>query len=288
MVRPPSIGIMVPMVPKPRSLILDLFGEYLRFADAQVRLGHLTTLLGDFDVSAATVRVTMSRLRREDWFTSEREGRETIYRLSDEMLGVLRDGRGRIFAEPTSVWDGRWTMVIYQLSEEERHERERLRKQLTWHGFGSLTTSTWLSPGDRRDAARDLVGHLDAGRADVLTCTTDGPDQDRDLAARSWDLEGLARDYRAFLDDHGDLRRNASTLEGADALVARTVLISHYRHFPFRDPQLPKDLLPDDWPGGEAYRLFRDAHAELGAASRAYVGGVIGRPVDDPETSPLP
>jgi phenylacetic acid degradation operon negative regulatory protein len=276
------------MAPKPRSLILDLFGEYLRFADAQVRLGHLTTLLGDFDVSAATVRVTMSRLRREDWFTSEREGRETIYRLSDEMLGVLREGRTRIFAEPTRSWDGGWTMVIYQLSEDERQEREQLRKQLAWHGFGSLTTSTWLAPGDRRAVARELVGHLQQDRADVVRCTTDGPEQDHDFTKRCWDLDELASDYQVFLAEHDELQGRAPKLTGADALVARTVLISHYRHFPFRDPQLPPELLPKGWPGDAAYKLFRTAHAELGPAARKYVGEVIGRPVDDPETSPLP
>ena len=276
------------MVPKPRSLILDLFGEYLRFADAQVRLGHLTALLGDFDVSAATVRVTMSRLRREDWFTSEREGRETIYRLSDDMLGVLQEGRTRIFSKPTRSWDGRWTMVIYQLSEEERQEREQLRKQLAWHGFGSLTTSTWLAPGDRRTVARELVSHLQEDRADVVICTTDGPEQDHDFCLRCWDLDELAADYQTFLAEHKDLHISAPRLSGAEALVARTALISHYRQFPFRDPQLPPELLPKDWPGQAAYDLFRTAHAELGPAARKYVGELIGQHVDDPETSSLP
>lgn len=276
------------MVPKPRSLILDLFGEYLRFADARVRLAHLTSLLGDFDVSAATVRVTMSRLRREGWFTTQRDSRETIYELSAEMLEVLREGRARIFSPPPADWTGEWTMVIYQLSEDERPEREQLRKQLAWHGFGSLTTSTWLAPGDRRDTAAGLVTALPAGRADVLTCRTGGLLHDRDLTQRCWDLVDLAQQYRAFLDDHGGLLDKADTLQGADALVARTLLISRYRHFPFRDPMLPTVLQPDDWPGNEAYRLFRDVHIELGPAARAYVSEVVGRPVIDPEIAPLP
>jgi phenylacetic acid degradation operon negative regulatory protein len=281
-------GMMGGMVPKPRSLILDLFGEYLRFADAQVRLAHLTALLGDFDVSPATVRVTMSRLRREGWFTTRRDSRETIYQLSDDMLEVLREGRSRIFSPAPGEWNGEWTMVIYQLSEDERQERELLRKQLAWHGFGSLTTSTWLAPGDRRGTASSLVADLSAGRADVLTCRTDGPEHDRDLTQRCWDLDALAREYRTFIDDHQDLVDKAAGLEGAEALVARTLLISRYRHFPFRDPMLPSDLQPDAWPGNEAYQLFRSVHAELGPASRAHVGEIVGQPVDDPETSPLP
>lgn len=284
----PGLGMMEGMVPKPRSLILDLFGEYLRFADAEVRLGHLTTLLGAFDVSPPTVRVTMSRLRREGWFTSQRDSRETIYKLSEEMLDVLREGRARIFSPPPSHWDHQWTMVIYQLTEEERQEREQLRKQLTWHGFGSLTTSTWLAPGDRRATAASLVADLPQGRADVLTCQAGSAEHDLDLTQRCWDLVGLAEEYRVFIAEHEPLLESAPSLEGAEAMAARTLLISRYRHFPFRDPQLPTDLRPPDWPGLEAYELFRSAHAALGATSRAYVSSVVGRPVDDPETSPLP
>lgn len=286
--RAPSLGTMGAMLPKPRSLILDLFGEYLRFDDASVRLAHLTALLGDFDVSPATVRVTMSRLRREGWFTTERDSRETIYRLSDEMVGVLRDGRARIFSPPPAEWDGTWTMVIYQLSEEERHEREQLRKQLAWHGFGPLTTSTWLAAGDRRETAAGLVADLPARTADVLLCQSNGGDHDRELTTRCWDLDGLAREYSAFVKEHRALTRKAASLKGSKALVARTLLISRYRHFPFRDPMLPAILQPVPWPGNDARELFRSLHAELGEQARAYVSGVVGRPVDDPETARLP
>jgi phenylacetic acid degradation operon negative regulatory protein len=276
------------MVPKPRSLILDLFGEYLRFADARVRLAHLTALLGAFEVSPATVRVTMSRLKREGWFTTERDSRETIYRLSDEMLEVLREGRARIFGPPSGEWNGEWTMVIYQLSEEERQEREQLRKQLAWHGFGSLTTSTWLAAGDRQTVATSLVEGLPPGSADVLTCRTRGAEHDRELTHRCWDLVALAEEYRTFIKQHEHLAEQAASLDGAEALVARTLLISGYRHFPFRDPMLPDDLQPDGWPGVEAHELFRSAHVALGAEARAYVLGIVGRPVDDPETSRVP
>lgn len=278
---------MAPMVATPRSLVLDLFGEYLRFVDAEVHLGPLTALLGDFGVAPATVRVTMSRLRREGWFTSERDGRETRYRLTQPMLHVLEEGRGRIFSAPSSSWDGTWTMVIYQLSEGERQERHQLRKDLAWHGFGVLSTSTWLAPGDRRDQARALVVDLEGKQVEILRCTADGPEHDRALAGRCWDLVALAAEYEAFNAENQHLVDAAGALTGAEAMVARTALTSRYRHFPFRDPHLPAALRPDPWPGDAAYRLFSDAHRALGPAARAHVSAVIGREVTDVETARL-
>jgi phenylacetic acid degradation operon negative regulatory protein len=274
------------MTAKPRSVILDLFGDYLRYVDAEVRLSHLTELLGAFDVAPPTVRVTLSRLRREGWFETRREGRETVYTLTPQLLEVLDEGRARIFAPPADSWVGAWTMVIYQMTESERQERNQLRKALAWHGFGPLTTSTWLAPGDRRKEMRSVIDGLTDEQVDVLACMSEGSDHDRALARRCWDLGTLAREYAAFNAAHRPLRRQSARVSGAAALVVRTELISTYRHFPFRDPRLPPELRPEPWPGLEAYAIFRAAHARLGPAARAYVGSVLGRVVPEPELPP--
>lgn len=266
----------------PRALILDLFGDYLRYVDCEVRLGHLTTLFEAFEIAPATVRVTMSRLRREGWFTSRRMGRETVYTLSPHMLEVLDEGRRRIFAPASSPWDQSWTMVIYQLSEADRQGREQLRKELAWQGFGPLTTSTWLAPGDRREDVHTLTRDFPTAQMDVLRSTSDGLDHDRELVSRCWDLTTLASEYDAFNAHNRHVVQSASTLAGAEAMVERTRVITTFRHFPFKDPRLPKDLRPEAWPGVEAHQIFHQAHAALGPAARAYVAGVIGREVPSP------
>lgn len=266
----------------PRALILDLFGDYLRYVDSEVRLGHLTTLFEAFGIAPATVRVTMSRLRREGWFGSRRMGRETVYMLSPHMLEVLDEGRRRIFAPASSPWDGSWTMVIYQLSESDRQGREQLRKELAWQGFGPLMTSTWLAPGDRREDVHALTRDFPTAQIDVLRCTSDGPDHDRELVNRCWDLTGLAAEYQAFNTENHNLVQSVGTLVGAEALVERTRVITTFRHFPFKDPRLPCVLRPDDWPGVVAHQIFHQVHSTLGPPARAYVAGVLGRDVPTP------
>lgn len=272
---------------KPRSLVLDLFGAYLRYTGGGVRLAHLTELLGHFDVAPATVRVTMSRLRREGWFETTREGRETVYAMTPSMRDLLDEGRAAIFAPAARDWTGSWTMVIYQMTESERLERTQLRKALAWHGFGPLTTSTWMAPGDRRAEVRDLVGAAREEQVDVLSCTSESLEQDRELARRCWDLDALARDYEEFLTSHRSLLHRAEALTPDRALVARTELITTFRHFPFRDPRLPVELRPEPWPGSEAHELFALTYAALGPGARECVAAVVGRPVPQeslPET----
>lgn len=266
---------------KPRALILDLFGDYLRYAGGEAKAGDLVQLLGVFGVEPATVRMTLSRLRAEKWFTTRREGRESSYVLSAHMLAVLRQGRERIFADYDEPWDGSWTTVVQQSTKPDRTTRDQVRRQLSWLGFGSLTASTWMTPRDRRDQVTSLTDDFPEVRFIVMRSQVGDLEVDRDIVAQCWDLDRINGLYEQFLSEHAHLTE-AGSLEGAQALVARTTLIAGYRHFPFLDPWLPGSLRPDGWLGTEANQLFRTVHAALGPASTEFVGDVIGSRIDTP------
>ena len=46
------------------------------------------------------------------------------------------------------------------------------------------------------------------------------------------------------------------------ALRAQTRLVHEWRRFPFLDPRLPAQLLPDSWSGAKAADLFHTRHAD--------------------------
>jgi phenylacetic acid degradation operon negative regulatory protein len=261
---------------KPRSLILDIFGDYLAIVGTEVRAGDLVSMLGAVGVEPATSRMTLSRLKQENWFTTRRIGRETLYRLSDHLVEILVEGRGRIFEPYQEHWDGWWTQLVFQLPESDRALREQLKKRLSWLGFGPLTPSTWLSPRRQRAHALALRAEFPAIDIDVLEVRTDDVDEDRSLARRCWDLEGLNSDYRAFITGHRSLAASADALDGRGAFTARIELVSTYRHFPFRDPSLPVELRPPGWQGAVAHDLFLSLHDTLAPAAAAFVADVVG------------
>ena len=78
--------------------------------------------------------------------------------------------------------------------------------------------------------------------------------------------EGITRVVRAVAEGE---------LTPEEALVARVELVSAYRRFPFRDPQLPTALQPDGWPGDEAYETFVRAHQALAGPATSYVSSVL-------------
>jgi phenylacetic acid degradation operon negative regulatory protein len=271
------LGTSERAVVKPRSLVFDLYGDYVRWDGGQARLQVLVDLLGAFGVPASTARVVMARLRREGWLEARRNGRTTTYVLTDRSWRLLDEGRRRIFERERDPWDRQWRMVIYHVPESDRAARERLRKRLAWLGFGPLAPSTWVSPHDRLESTASHLGREEAARLDLLVARSRGPAADLDMARRCWDLEALQADFVAMRRSYQArlARYAASPPTGRDALVERISLVAEHRRLPFRDPDLPLDLLPAGWAGREVHSLFLETYAQLGPEAQRHYREVV-------------
>jgi phenylacetic acid degradation operon negative regulatory protein len=261
---------------KPRAILWDLFGDHLRYLGDALPMRALVRLLGVFGVGESTSRVVLSRMRREGWFTTYRDGRQTSYALTGRSIRMLDEGRSRIFDRDRDDWDGIWRMVIYAVPEESRGERDRVRRTLAWHGFGPLAAATWISPHPRLDIVRDALAEFSAARVDLLESWSLSRAADHEMAFRCWDLEGLGRDYVELINGYQQLDlAGLAALPGREALRRQVELVASYRALPFRDPDLPAALLPEGWPGRRAHALFTAAHDALHGPADAFVRDVV-------------
>src|SRR5689334_6923821 len=263
---------------KPRAIVWDLFGDHLRYAErGAVPMRALNQLLELFGVGESTSRVVLSRMRREGWFTTCRDGRQTSYALTARSIKMLDEGRARIFDRGHDNWDGIWRMVIYAVPEESRAERDRVRRALAWHGFGPLAAATWVSPHPRLGEVREALAGLSATRMDLLESRALSRAADREMAFRCWDLDSLARDYTELISEYSQLPGVAelAALPGPEALRRQVELVASYRALPFRDPDLPSALLPEGWQGRRAHTLFLTAHDALHGAASAFVRTIL-------------
>lgn len=256
----------------PRSLIFDLYGQFIRYDGGEISLQALTRLMQCFGAPPDSVRVLMSRLRREGWYETRRRGRPSFYALTPAGWELLDEGLQRIMVREPWSWDQQWRVVIFSVPESRRAARDRLRKRLSWLGFGPLAPSTWISPRDRLGEASEVLKSEPSARADLLIARSLDPAEDLRRARRCWDLGALARDHNAFM--RRWQRRLAGIADkpvsGRDALLRRTQLVHEYRMFLFRDPDLPVELLPPDWPGSAAHESFLAAFEALREPAAEY------------------
>jgi len=265
--------------PRARSVIFDILGDCRRVGADEIRLKVLVQLGAMVGIAAENTRVLVARMREEGWFEVRREGRESIYSLTPKTHRVIEEGRQRIFRAEPSTWDGSWSLVIYSVPETDRPTRERLRRDLSWMGFGSLAPATWVSPFQLLDRVADLGATLPNAKLDLLTMRSSGLAADRSIVERCWELDALNEEYAAFI---RTLRLRTMATRGSngdkeEAFSQRIGLVHEYRRFPYRDPGLPPDLQPPGWLGDQARQLFIDAHEVLaeGAAQHYAELGVI-------------
>ena len=184
---------------RPRSIVLDLCGDYIRYHGGSISLGGMTRLLGAFDITEDNVRVVMSRLRREGFFETRRSGRHTATRSPP--LPCRCWTRAATASSPAAKSRGTATGTWSSTRCPSPHgpAAKRLRKELSWLGFGPLAASTWLSAHQRRTQVTTLFTAETEARVDQLTARSQGIAEDRALAARCWDLGQLAADYEAWI-----------------------------------------------------------------------------------------
>lgn len=268
---------------RPKSLILDLYGRYAAQFRGWIAVSDLVELLGLLGVDEPAVRSSVSRMTRRQLLVPEVRTRVRGYRATAVAEELFADADRRIYAsmEPASLRDG-WVLVSFSVPEAERDKRHILRSKLVWHGLGNPTSGLWIGPARLLDDVVETVKSLGfAQYTDVFRATHEGLGDAADLVRRSWDLDALADSYAQFLRRHGperdELARRRRTVTGEQAFVLYTTALHEWRKFPYLDPGLPVELLPDAWPGRAAAELFRDLRSRLEPAAFEFAGRVAAR-----------
>ncbi|NNC76318.1 MAG: phenylacetic acid degradation operon negative regulatory protein PaaX [Woeseiaceae bacterium] len=260
------------------SLITTVFGDSIAPRGGTLWLGSLISIMKDFGISERLVRTSVYRLANDNWLESEQVGRRAYYRLTADGRERFRAATHRIYSMPTEGWDGYWCMLM--LFNLQSKPRELARRELGWLGFGSLSSNVMAHPAPDKDDLDATLNRLGiAGDVVVMAGhTINSDDAMRRLTHASWNLGDLEARYRNFINRFEpifDSTAQQSAIDSKSAFIMRTMLIQEYRKILLRDPKLPRELLPPDWHGIEAYRLCRDLYRCLCNPADVYLTSVI-------------
>lgn len=252
-----------------RSLLLTLLGEFvLPGGDEPVWTSTIVEFLDSLDVEEKSARQALARSAADGWLTSERVGRSVRWSLTPPGRCLLSEGAARIYAfgTPASDWDGHWLVLYVSVPESLRKLRHQLKTKLTWAGFGSPGPGMWISPSAEREAeARSVVEGLGLETGALsFTARFAGVGDERAMVRRAWDLEAVAARYAEFVAAFEGVRPSSPE----ETMLAQTRLVHEWRRFPFLDPGLPAELLPEGWVGDRARALFAERHAAWAGPAR--------------------
>ena len=266
----------------PRAAMLTLYGDYVLHRGDEIGIGSLVRLLSNFGLSEQAIRSAVSRMCRSGLLKVKRAKRKSYYSLTSEGHNLLTEGAQRIFQRKKSPWDGNWNIVTYSIPESMRQSRDRLRLELRWLGYGPLSEATWISPYDMTREVKSLLKRLNIEEyVHIFSARHQGGTDPAELVSRCWDLGKIHRmyadflaDYRPKLEEHRKRLEAGETIEPSECFVARFNLIHEYRKLPFFDPDLPLELLPDNWLRPRAAALFDEYHGLLTEKANEYFDSV--------------
>ncbi|HUY84622.1 MAG TPA: PaaX family transcriptional regulator C-terminal domain-containing protein, partial [Steroidobacteraceae bacterium] len=245
-----------------------------------------------FGLTERLVRTSVARLALEDWLANRRIGRRSEYCLTTHGRERFREATARIYSGPPTAWSGRWTLVL--MPELCAAQRELLRRQLRWKGFGEIAPGVLAHPTTAPAAVRAYLAMNGLADAPLLLETSSPSASDAGpLVARGWDLRDLAARYARFIRRYQAVAADldeSSRLAPLGAFVVRTLMIHEYRRIHLRDPLLPRQLLPDRWPGTTAYETCRRLYARVFAPAEAFLdahGSRLDGPLPRPDRSVL-
>ena len=229
-----------------RSVVLSTL---LGTVPPRMSVRRLVAVGGLFGIGEGTIRTALTRMvQRGELAVSE----GARYELSGALVArQARQSESR--AATVDTWNGRWRMAVVTADGRSSAERATLRQAMQRLRFATQREGVWLRP-DNLPADR-LPDPMADASAQCSWYVANPTDDDSELAAALWDLDGWATRTHAL---RRELHPLLGRLDGGDttALAAGFVVSAAVLRHLQADPLLPRELLGRSWPGASLRREY--------------------------------
>ncbi|AMM29153.1 phenylacetic acid degradation operon negative regulatory protein PaaX [Acinetobacter pittii] len=253
------------------SLISTIFGDSVLHRGGNISLASLIQLLELFGFNDRAVRTSVFRLVKNDWLCSDKIGRTSFYRITDSSRSTYLQAEQRIYNDQMKEWDHYWDLIL--MSSLDTENKALLKKELEWLGFANISTNLMAYPGCNRIELQRLLVDLNMSeqvvvfKAETLQLFNNSVDTIGRMLRTNWPIDELRQRYLQFLDIFREigvlLMQENEQLEPVQAFQIRTLLIHYYRRILLKDPALPLELLPTDWPAISARTLSMNIYKKV-------------------------
>ncbi|WP_081404995.1 PaaX family transcriptional regulator C-terminal domain-containing protein [Acinetobacter sp. 1281984] len=253
------------------SLISTIFGDSVLHRGGNISLASLIQLLELFGFNDRAVRTSVFRLVKNDWLCSDKIGRTSFYRITDSSRSTYLQAEQRIYNDQMKEWDHYWDLIL--MSSLDTENKALLKKELEWLGFANISTNLMAYPGCNRIELQRLLVDLNMSeqvvvfKAETLQLFNNSVDTIGRMLRTNWPIDELRQRYLQFLDIFREigvlLMQENEQLEPVQTFQIRTLLIHYYRRILLKDPALPLELLPTDWPAISARTLSMNIYKKV-------------------------
>ncbi|OSQ38912.1 PaaX family transcriptional regulator [Thalassospira mesophila] len=260
-----------------RAVVVTFLCDVLRPRGKSVFLADLISLLSPVGVSERVLRTAVFRMSRDGWLETSRVGRQAVYRVTHEGWRLIEPGCRQFYTAPATGWDGQWTLIMFDNHSLSTEQKRSVARTLSWRGFGMVSSNVFAHPGIDVVLTRQILNETGLASAAIsLRAETQDIVESaslRDMVASTWNLASLQQQYLQKLALFEPLLSIdlASECTPDLAFALRMVLMHGFKQVVLRDPGLPAQLLPADWPGHRAREVIRQLYWQLVPLSEPFI-----------------
>lgn len=263
-------------------MIITVYGDSIAPHGGTVWLGSFIRLVEPLGLNPRMVRTSVFRLVKDGWLTAQRIGRRSYYSLTSAGRRRFEHAYRRIYQEARKDWEGDWQIVFLSGGDIDGTQRDTLKKELLWEGFGAIAPGVLAHPSADLASLTEILeangvqDRLVVMRARTIGAIASAPLQA--LAHECWNLEAIAAHYDEFIARFRPAQRalaHARQLDPQQCFVVQSLLLHGFRRVLLRDPQLPEQLMPRDWPGIEARALCRELYRITHRPAQRHLASVL-------------
>jgi len=226
--------------PRVWSFIVSIFGDLARNPDDELSahlINKMTALIG---IKPEATRVALHRLRKEEWITVRKSGRNSIYSLTNKGLWQSQAASQRIYGSDVQRGD-HWHLVL----------TEKAKAKGPWddpaNGYFALTQNSFFAHGDAPKNCGDhfvISGDISAVPNWV---------KDKLLnAERDKNLQILTQRFKTVK----SVINQKKKLDPVQIATLRSLLVHCWRRAILRYPDVPDWFFPKGWAGTPCRSAF--------------------------------
>ena len=147
----------------------------------------MTRLLKEFDRPAKNrkqlyqrIAQAVLRLEQSGLITTSGERGNRHIQLTERGKTVLRDLEFKEYTIPEQAfWDGKWRVLVFDMSEKRRRTRDQLRRLLQGVGFIRMQDSVWVYPYPCDEFIKLVRVHLKSGVGEMRSFIAEAIESDK-------------------------------------------------------------------------------------------------------------
>nr|WP_249277187.1 PaaX family transcriptional regulator C-terminal domain-containing protein [Rhodococcus sp. 06-621-2] len=260
------------------SLVRTVLGAYVRPLGGWFAIADFVVWMEALGVPPESTRIAVTRLKKKGIVQPSTRAGRAGYDITEPATAMFERGDGRIFGFRRMTDGDLWRLISFTIPESQRAARYQLRRRFTAIGCGTVSPGLWIAPEYLAAEASQIIKalQLDHHVTSFVASNIAVAGSLLDAAERWWDLDGIARRHRAFLEMSKGLESGPA--DRREAFVRFVPLLDEWRIIPYVDPGLPPSMTPANWPGEMTVAVFSSARDRYLSLSREWVGmpGVSG------------